>query len=57
MLSRFTTIKLEINHEVLIFFEDTSLKELISGVNLFIDACNLKTHVCSVEDIEKYNES
>ena len=57
MLSRFTTVKLEINHEVLIFFEDTSLKELISGANLFIDVCNLKTHVYSIEDIEKYNES
>jgi len=56
MLSRFETVKLEINHEVLVI-KDRSLKELISSVNLFIDACNMKTHVCSVEDIEKYNES
>ena len=57
MLSRFETVKLEINHEVLVINKDVSLKELISGANLFIDVCNLKTHVCSIEDIEKYNES
>jgi hypothetical protein len=57
MLSRFETVKLEINHEVLVINKDVSLKELISGANLFIDVCNLKTHVCNEEDIEKYNES
>lgn len=57
MLSRFTTIKLEINHEVLVVFKEVTLNELLSSVQLFIDACNMNSFICKEEDIEKYNES
>lgn len=57
ILSRFSTKKLEFNHEILIFIEDATLNELVSSVDTLIEFCNFQAYKCSEEDIEKYNES
>jgi hypothetical protein len=52
MLYRYDYAKLEKNHEIII---NVSLIELISSVNMFITACNLKSNIVSNDEIEKYN--
>ena len=55
-MKRFTVKKLETNHEVIVL-NDVIFDELLSSVQTLINFCNLENNVCSIEDIEKYNES